>query len=98
MSVLTSNNIYFGKKEKVSYSCTRSSSLLDHIIHRALVKIPSGLICIIESIRDMSVDISCRKRPGAEEDLCMPSDFAAAGGLFTPPAQCSRLSSRQRLG
>jgi hypothetical protein len=45
---------------------------MDHIIHRALVKIPSDLICIIESIRDMSVDISCRKRPGAEEDLCMP--------------------------
>jgi len=44
----------------------------DRIIHRALVKIPSDLICIIESIRDMSVDISCRKRPGAEEDLCMP--------------------------
>jgi hypothetical protein len=46
--------------------------LMYHIIHRALVKIPSDLICIIESIRDMSVDISCRKHPGAEEDLCMP--------------------------
>jgi hypothetical protein len=44
---------------------------MDHIIHRALVKIPSDLFCIIESIRDMSVDISYRKRPGAEEDLCM---------------------------
>jgi hypothetical protein len=44
----------------------------DHIIHRALVKIPSDLICIIESIRDMYVDMSCKKRPGAEEDLCMP--------------------------
>ncbi len=44
----------------------------DHIIHMALVKIPSDLICIIKSIRDMSVDISCRKRPGVEEDLCVP--------------------------
>jgi hypothetical protein len=49
------------------------------------VKIPSDLICIIESMRDMSVDISCRKRPGAEEDLCMPVIFAAAAGLFIPP-------------
>jgi hypothetical protein len=32
-----------------------------HVIHRALVKIPSDLVCIIESIRDMSVDISRRK-------------------------------------
>jgi hypothetical protein len=71
MSVLTSSNIYFGEKIKVSYSCTRSPNLMDHIIHRALVKIPSDLICIIESIRDMSVDISCRKCPGAEYDLCM---------------------------
>ncbi len=38
-------------------SCTRSPSLMDHIIHRAVVKIPSDLTCIIESIRDMSVDI-----------------------------------------
>jgi len=66
MPVLTSSNIYFGAKKKVSYSCTRSPNSMDHIIHRALVKIPSDLICIIESIRDMSVDISCRKRPGAE--------------------------------
>jgi hypothetical protein len=58
---------------------------MDHIIHRALVKIPSDLICIIESIRDMSVDISSRKCPGAEEDM-YASDFAAAGGLFTPPS------------
>jgi hypothetical protein len=32
-----------------------------HVIHRALVKIPSDLVRIIESIRDMSVDISRRK-------------------------------------
>jgi len=32
-----------------------------HVIHMALVKIPSDLVCIIESIRDMSVDISRRK-------------------------------------
>jgi hypothetical protein len=32
-----------------------------HLIHRALVKIPSDLVCIIESIRDMFVDINCRK-------------------------------------
>jgi hypothetical protein len=32
-----------------------------HVIHRALVKIPSDLVSIIESIRDMSVDISRRK-------------------------------------
>ncbi len=49
-----------------------AQEIQDHIIHRALVKILSDLICIIESIRDMSVDISCRKRPGAEDDLCMP--------------------------
>jgi hypothetical protein len=36
------------------------------------MKIPSDLICIIESIRDMSVDISYRKRPSAVEDLGMP--------------------------
>ncbi len=35
------------------------------------MKIPSDLICIIESFIDMSVDINCKKRPGAEEDLCM---------------------------
>jgi hypothetical protein len=68
----------------------------DHIIHRALVKIPSDLICIIESIRDMSVGISCRKRPGAEEDLCMPVILQLLlcwlffwnwcfAGFFTPP-------------
>jgi hypothetical protein len=39
---------------------------MDHIILRALVK--TNLICIIESIRDMYVDISCRKRLGAEEE------------------------------
>jgi hypothetical protein len=38
-----------------------AQEIQDHIIHRALVKIPSDLVCIIESIRDMSVDISCRK-------------------------------------
>jgi len=32
-----------------------------HVIHRALVKIPSDFVCIIESIRDMFVDISHRK-------------------------------------
>jgi hypothetical protein len=32
-----------------------------HVIRRALVKIPSDLVCIIESIRGMSVDISRRK-------------------------------------
>jgi hypothetical protein len=36
------------------------------------VKIPFDLSCIIESIRDMFVDISCRKCLGVEEDLCMP--------------------------
>jgi len=36
------------------------------------MKIPFNLICIVESIRDMSVDISYRRRPGAKEDLCMP--------------------------
>jgi hypothetical protein len=60
MPVLTNNNIYFGGKKKVSYSCTRSPSLMDHIILRALMK--TDLICIVESIRDMYVDISCRKR------------------------------------
>jgi hypothetical protein len=54
-----------GKKKRVSSSCTRSPMLMDHIIHRALVKIPSDLICIIESFRDMSVEISWGKRPGA---------------------------------
>ncbi len=39
---------------------------MDHIILRALVK--TDLICIVESIRDMYVDISCRKRSGAEEE------------------------------
>ncbi len=39
---------------------------MDHIILRALVK--TNLICIVESIRDMYVDISCRKRLGAEEE------------------------------
>jgi hypothetical protein len=57
----------------------------DHIIHRALVKIPSDLICIIESIRDMSVDISCSKRPGAEEDLCMPVILQLLLACLSPP-------------
>jgi hypothetical protein len=70
----------------------------DHIIHRALVKIPSDLICIIESIRHMSVDISCRKRPGAEEDLCMPVILQLLLACLSPRPQCGRLSSRQRLG
>jgi hypothetical protein len=44
------------------------------------------LICIIESIRDMSVDISCRKRPGAEEDLLyMPVILQLLLALFIPP-------------
>jgi len=67
----------------------------DHIIHRALVKIPSDLICIIKSIRDMCVDISCRKRPGAEEDLCMQLLLAC---LSPPTPPCSRLSSIQFSG
>ncbi len=58
---------------------------MDHIIHRALVKIASDLICIIESIRDMSVDISCRKRPGLQVLKKYASDFAAAASLFIPP-------------
>ena len=58
---------------------------MDHIIHRALVKIPSDLICIIESIRDMSVDISCRKRPGAEEDLGMPVILQLLLACLSPP-------------
>jgi hypothetical protein len=62
---LHSSNIYFGKK-KGELELHKKSNLMDHIIHRALVKIPSDLICIIESIRDMSVDISYRKRPGVE--------------------------------
>ncbi len=69
---------------------------MDHIIHRALVKIPSDLICIIESIRDMSVDISCIKRPGAEEDLCMPVILQLLLACLSPP--CSRLSSIQFSG
>ncbi len=32
-----------------------------HVIHRALVKIPSDLVCIIESIKNMYVDI-CRRK------------------------------------
>jgi hypothetical protein len=91
---LTSSNIYFGKVKRWARV---AQEVQDHIIHRALVKISSDLICIIESIRDMSVDISCRKRPGAEEDLCA-IDFAAAAGLFINPLPCSRLSSIQFSG
>jgi hypothetical protein len=58
---------------------------MDHIIHRALVKIHSDLICIIESIRDMSPDMSCRKRPGAEEDLCMPVILQLLLARLSPP-------------
>jgi len=70
---------------------------MDHIIHRALVKIPSDFICIIESFRDMSVDISCGKRPGAEEDLCMPVILQLLLACLSPPI-CSRLSSIQFSG
>jgi hypothetical protein len=49
------------------------------------VKIPSDLVCIIESIRDMSVDISCRKASRCWRRLMYASDFAAAAGLFIPP-------------
>ncbi len=62
MPILTGSNIYFGKKKKKRWARV-AEEVQDHIIHRALVKIPSDLICIIESIR---------RRPGAEEDLCMP--------------------------
>jgi hypothetical protein len=41
---------------------------MEHIMDRAIVKIPSDLICIIESIRDTCADMSRIKRPGAEED------------------------------
>ncbi len=58
---------------------------MDHIIHRALVKIPSDLICIIESIRDMSADISYRKRPGAEEELRMPVILQLLLACLSPP-------------
>jgi hypothetical protein len=60
------------------------------------VKIGSDLICIIESIRDMSVDISCRKRPGAEEDLCMAVILQLLLACLFPPS--SRLSSIQFSG
>ncbi len=77
--------LFWGEKKRVSQSCRRSLSLMDHIIHRALVKIPSDVICIIESIRDMSVDITCRKRPGAEEDLCMPVILQLLLACLSPP-------------
>jgi hypothetical protein len=80
------------KKKKGELELHKKSQ--DHIIHRALVKIPSNLICIIKSIRDMSVDISCRKRPGAEEDLCMPVILQ----LLLLACLCSRLSSIQFSG
>jgi hypothetical protein len=69
----------------------------NHILHRALVKIPSNLICIIESIKDMSMDISCRKRAGAKEYLCMPMILQLLLACLSPPP-CSRLSSIQFLG
>ncbi len=56
------------------------------------MKIPSDLICIIESIRDLTVDIRCRKRPGAEEDTCMPVILQLLLACLSPPP-CSRLSS-----
>jgi hypothetical protein len=56
-----------------------------HVIRRALVKIPSDLVCIIESIRGMSVDISRRKASRRWRRLMCASDFAAAAGLFIPP-------------
>jgi hypothetical protein len=40
---------------------------------------------IIKSIRDMSVDISCRKRPGAEKDLCMPVILLLLLACLSPP-------------
>ncbi len=61
------------------------------------MKIPSNLICIIESIRDMSADISCKKCPGAEEDLCMPVILQLLLACLSPPL-CSRLSSIQFSG
>ncbi len=54
---------------------------MDHIILRALVK--TDLICIIESIRDMYVDLSCRKRPGAEEER--------TGGFLACPGAAERV-------
>ncbi len=51
-----------------------------HVIHRALVKIPSDLVRIIESIRDMSVDISRRKASKRWRRLIYASDFAAVAG------------------
>jgi hypothetical protein len=67
--------------------------LMDHIIHRALVKIPSDLICIIESFRD----ISWGKRPGAEEDLRMPVILQLLLACLSLPI-CSSLSSIQFSG
>jgi len=61
-----------------------AQEIQDHIIHKALVKIPSDLVCIIESIRDMSVDISCRKASRCRRRLMYASDFAATAGLFIP--------------
>jgi hypothetical protein len=99
MPVLTSSNIHFGKTKKGKLELHKKSKLDGpYIIHRALVKIPSDLICIIESIRDMSVDISCRKRPGAEEGLRMPMILQLLlACLFTHPP-FSRVSSIQFFG
>ncbi len=58
---------------------------MDHIIDRAVVKIPSDFIRIIESIRDMSTDIRCIKRPGGEEDLCMPVILQRLLACLPPP-------------
>jgi hypothetical protein len=44
------------------------------------VKIPSDLVRIIESIRDMSVDISRRKASKRWRRLIYASDFAAVAG------------------
>jgi hypothetical protein len=61
-----------------------AQEIQDHIIHKALVKIPSDLVCIIESIRDMSMDISCKKVSRCRRRLMYASDFAATAGLFIP--------------
>jgi hypothetical protein len=74
-----------GGKKKGELELHKKSKLDGPQIHRALAKIPSDLICIIESIRDMSVDISCRKRPGAEEDLCMPVILQLLLACLSPP-------------